>query len=320
MAADLAKLSALAAKEAPMALGSEPIVPGRVLLADGDGLAYFCAGKDGTSTQDAKLRLCNKVASARRACGAETVHILLTGRASHKGHRYAVATVKPYQGQRKNSRRPDNWEPLRHYLESGAPGIPFCQVTSTDVAEADDLFAHLTNGNVIYTQDKDMRMVPGLHLGWQDHRVVDTRHDPWCHVQKDVTYGRKWFWLQMLQGDTADNIPGLPKYKNEKGNYALCGEKTAESLLAWTENEAECAEFVSSLYASYYEEWEAALLEQAILLWMRRQPDSLFDCMQVEYGPLRYFRGSAKMQSAARAIREKVRTIEAMNAAQAETK
>jgi hypothetical protein len=311
--ADLAKLGAAAADKSPMALGSEPVVPGRLLLADGDGLAYFCAGKDGTSPYDSRSILANKVASARRASGAEGVRILLTARGSHKGHRYVIASVKPYQGQRKNSRRPANWDHLREHMEAGAPGLVSTTVEQVHDAEADDLFAKYAEGNVIYTQDKDMRMVPALHLDWQTHRIVDTRHAPWAMVQNDKLYGRKWFWMQMLHGDTADYIPGLPKYVNDKGNLAQCGEKTAETLLANFDNEPECAEFVKYLYQGYYkDDWAAAMLEQACLLWIRRSPSDWDDCLNNTYGPLRYF--YPEFLAAKHELGRRIQEAEALNA------
>ena len=67
-----------------MASGSVPVLPGRVLLVDGDGLAYYCAGKDGSSVGDARRALNDKVESAARLVSAERVVILLTGSGSHK--------------------------------------------------------------------------------------------------------------------------------------------------------------------------------------------------------------------------------------------
>lgn len=306
---DFAKLGERAAATSPMALASEPPVPGRVLLADGDGLAYYCAGKDGTPPGDARSILASKLSAARRASGSESIKILLTAAESHKGHRYLVATVKPYQGQRVNSRRPNNWQNLREFMESGAPGMARTEVESTATAEADDLFAKYAEGNVVYTQDKDMRMVPALHLDWKTHRIVDTRHSPWELVQDDKVYGRKWFWLQILMGDTADYIPGLPKYKNEKGNFALVGEKTAEALLSGFDNEPDAASMVRSLYEGYYGDmWAARMFEQAVLLWIRRNPDNAADCLDQTYGPLRYFFND--MVAPATALGVKIKALE----------
>jgi hypothetical protein len=274
---------AAAAAATPMGNGSVPIVLGRTLFIDGDGLAYYCAGRDGTTAGEAREMLRNKIASARRASSAENVVVLLTASGSNKGHRYAIARAKPYQGQRVNSRRPANWQVLRDYMTSTDFPYP---VVSTSVAEADDLFAlnayQNPSGTVIYTQDKDMRMLPGWHLNWSDHRmyysgvvggsVIDSVFD-------GKQYGIKWFWLQMLQGDQADNIPGLPKYRPAPGDAPkLIGEATAAKELINHTNST-YPYHVASLYRSYYEDrWLVEMLEQAALLWLRRKPEAWDDC------------------------------------------
>lgn len=269
-----------------MAYGSVPITPGRVLLADGDGLAYYCSGNDETEPGQARMNLTEKLRIAQAACGAESACILLTAAGSHKGHRYAVARVKPYQGQRSSGRRPKNWQYLRELLDSGNIGdIP---VEATATAEADDLFGkHSTrlgvDNCVIYTQDKDMRMVPGLHLDWKEHRLITLR-DEFSLVRNELQYGRKWFWLQMLHGDSADNIPGLPRYINAKGTPTLCGEVTAGKLLSEAATEDIARSIVFGLYKGWYgeERWRAEVLEQAVLLWMRRGKDSAWhDVMDI---------------------------------------
>lgn len=273
----LAGLAARAASAEPQQGATAPVTPGRVLLADGDGLAYFCAGNDECDPGQARVNLVRQISAAQRASGSESVRLLLTGRGSHKGHRYALARVKPYQGQRSSGRHPKNWEYLRGLLETG--GVPH-PVLSTAVAEADDLFGRLGSElgwqNVVhYTQDKDMRMLPGWHLTWKTLRLTWVGTDTFEHVFDDKVYGRKWFWLQMLHGDTADNVPGLPKMTKPDGRQALCGEATAAKLLDGCTGEEEARAVVTGQYRAFYgDTWAVNMLEQAILLWMRRDPGS----------------------------------------------
>lgn len=265
----------------------EPIVPekvaNRLLLVDGDAMAYSCSGNADCSAGQARQNMVNTVGRAMRASGSSEAIILLTSRGSHKGHRYTVATVKPYQGQRSSGHRPSNWEFLRSVLESGS-AVNLPPVVQTTTAEADDLFGKYSRERgsenvVIYTQDKDMRMVPGWHLLWNkgepSEDMVYLPPDTYELLYADQVFGTKWFWLQMLHGDTADNIPGLPKYVNEKGKEALCGPATADKLLAAASNSDEARLIVRSLYKEYWGEgWEDMLLEQAILLWMRNDAGS----------------------------------------------
>lgn len=254
------------------------MVPGRVLLVDGDGLAYYCAGNDDTDPGQARVNLLNKLAEAKGAAGAESVRVLTTASGSTKGHRYAVARVKPYQGQRTNSRRPKNWGYLRQLLEGGFD--PRYPVELVGHAEADDLFGKYASEfgaeNVVhFTQDKDMRMLPGWHMEWRELRLTYVPEGCYDHVFNDKQYGLKWFWLQMLHGDSVDSVPGLPKYIKPNGKAALCGEDTAGKLLADCVDSAEARATVQGLYAGFYpDDWQTQLLEQAVLLWMRRDAKS----------------------------------------------
>jgi hypothetical protein len=258
-------------------------VAGRTLLCDGDGLAYYCAGNDDTSSGMARRNLETKIESAMRASGADKVVILATSAASHKGHRYAIASVKAYQGKRDHGRRPKNWQFMRELIERDP------RTTVTDTLEADDLFhinsVRLGDENVaLLTQDKDLRMVPGWHLNWDSHALVRVRPDTWEFEVDGKVFGRKFFWLQMLMGDTADNVPGLPKCWLDN-KQQQCGEARASRLLAGAANEQEAADIVANQYLRYYEgQAPTHFMEQACLLWMRRS-DRLFDCI-LPGGPL----------------------------------
>lgn len=256
-------------------------VEGRVLLVDGDSLAYACAGNDETLPGEARLKLLDRLASAMRASGSTSCRILLTDPASDKGKRYAIATVKPYQGNRDSSHKPKNWSFLRDYLERPSAivgeGYRF-EVAPTVAAEADDLFGALVSelgweNCVLYVPDKDLRMVPGLHLHWSEHYITRVPEGAFEVIGKDgKVYGEKWFWLQMLQGDEADYVPGLPLYV-EAGKQKKVGPKTAEKLLADTGCRSDAGSRVFDLYTSYYGDAAGLqMAEQAVLLWMRRDP------------------------------------------------
>lgn len=272
---------------APMHSDAVPILQGRTLYVDGDGLAYACAGNDDTLPSEARARVREKLDSWRRASGSSKVVILLTGSGGTKGDRYAIARVKPYQGQRANSRRPKNWQVLRESLELGT----FGGLTILDFdREADDRFGQFgwadPENTVIATQDKDIRMVPGFHINWADHRMFYLPPNTYDMVHNGLQYGHKWFWMQMLMGDTADFIPGLPKV-GIGGKLKLCGEVTAGNILLSATTSEEAGRLVSHAYHSYYgDRWLVEMAEQACLLWMRMGKDAnWFEALAPE-GPL----------------------------------
>lgn len=312
---DLAAIKARAATSTPMSLGSVPVLQGRVIYMDGDGLAYYCAGNDETLLGEARQRLADKIESMKATSGAESSSVLLTGSGSHKGHRYAVARVKPYQAQRSNSRRPANWQGLRNLLDDGFFGDT---VKRTVTAEADDLFGHYGHADpersVIATQDKDMRMVPGWHIDWVANLMHYVPPGTYDLTHNDKQYGTKWFWLQMLHGDTADHIPGLPWWADSKGKLKRCGEVTAQAMLAGTMSDAEALAVVHEAYRSYYKERALVeMMEQAVLLWMRRDAESRwYDCLQPG-GPLyptRTWHDNDEFFKAYLEIKDRIDTVE----------
>lgn len=328
---DLKALGAKAAAAQPMGYGSVPVVHQRTLLVDGDGLCYYCAGNDDTDIGTARRNLIDRVKRAAELVGAGQIKILVTGAGSHKGHRYAIARVKPYQGQRAGSRRPKNWQGLRDLLDSGILRGGSWQVETTYTAEADDLFGFYAYNDpdnaVILTQDKDMRMLPGTHLDWVTNRVHVVEHGLATVRQEhimynrtvvdsvfnDKQYGHKWFWLQMLHGDTADNIPGLPKYQARIGVFKPVGEVTASTLVEVAPTHADS---VVGAYFSYYgQRWLVEMLEQACLLWMRRDPKNWADC--AEYGgPMYQFTDHEYWPAAYAEIEQRVRQADELNAIQ----
>lgn len=273
-----------AAESSPQRGSRATLEPGRVLLADGDGLAYYCAGNDDCLPGQARVNLLGRLREAQAAAGAESVRVLVTAQGSNKGHRYAVARVYPYQGKRDKGRRPKNWHYLRQLLEAGFDDRYPVDLTGT--AEADDLFGRYATAygaeNVVhYTQDKDMRMIPGWHMEWKTLRMTFVPEGTFEHTFNDLLYGRKWFWMQMLHGDDTDHIPGLPRLVKPDGKEAKLGKVTAAKLLADCKTDADARATVVGLYRAYYpDDYEVQLLEQGILLWMRRDFHSgLLDVM-----------------------------------------
>jgi DNA polymerase-1 len=242
-----------------------PTVSGFTLHMDGDYLAYYCAGNDDCEPGRARQNAMGRIDATRRLCGAESVTLHLSSAACTKANRYLIATVKAYQGQR-TGRKPKNWAYLRDVLEhyEGPNFKPKLWMTR----EADDGMAYCANQArvAISTRDKDMRMLPGLHINWMTYELTEVKRGEYDVIGTDgLQYGRKWFYLQLLQGDTADNIPGLPKLFGKQ-----CGEATGQKYLASATTPENAYDFVQTAYADFYGPlWPDALAEQAALLWLR---------------------------------------------------
>lgn len=289
---DVAAYAAQAAAAKPMPLVNVPSpTEGLVAHVDGDFCAYNCAGSDDTDPGQARRNLLAKLDSIKFASGATAVVVHLTDRASTKGERFLAATVKPYQGQRNSGRKPKNWDVLREYMET-YEGDKF-RVKNWMTREADDGIAYVAHHAaqagklaVICTADKDMRMLPGRHVVWKTRQLVEVPFNAFEVIGQDGNvYGHKWFWLQMIQGDTADNIPGIP----------LKGEVFAAKMLHNVQDNLHAYLAVSVAYHDKYgDDWADRFVEQAALLWLRTDRHAeLLDFLTVIPSPAQEVLGAA---------------------------
>lgn len=100
-------------------------------------------------------------------------------------------------------------------------GEPNCSVFQE--IEADDIISITARGNmlegrdyVVCSVDKDLRQVPGKHY-WPWHPTPEK-----VSAVVTVEEAERNFWMQAIQGDSSDKIPGCPGV----------GPKTAEKVLA----------------------------------------------------------------------------------------
>jgi|TARA_Y100000296_G_scaffold83949_1_gene116067 hypothetical protein len=143
------------------------------------------------------------------------------------------ATIRKYKGNRKQP-PPLHFEVAREYLiKHWAAGV------YDD--EADDAIAiratHLQDEHsylqdpVICAIDKDLDNVPGWHYNWKKDHLYEVSPEE----------ALRNFYTQVLEGDGADNILGLPncapstvaKYGLRKG-LSGCGAKSAEKIINQT--------------------------------------------------------------------------------------
>lgn len=307
---ELNALMAAAAERSPMPF-TEVRQPNRHIVAhiDGDYAAYFCSGGDDMEPGTARSVVIDRVRHVKHITGAERVVMHLTAHDSTKGDRFLVAESQPYQGQRNTGRKPRNWQFLREFMETydGEHFEPKLWTTR----EADDGIAHVCHAvaqqknilHVVHTADKDMRMFAGTHCAWKDYQLTDVPLGTYDLIGKDgKQYGHKWFWMQMLMGDAADHIPGLPKV----------GEVGAAKLLAGTRSNAEALGVVTGKYRELLgDRYLRYFAEQAVLLWMRTDRDAnlLNVCTLGCFGP----RHVAAFNELATRVAADRRKLEALN-------
>ena len=213
-------------------------------------------------TNDKKL---NGTLNKRRKRNGEEEHPYIPN------FREAISKKKVYKGTRKGE-KPFHFDNLTIYMLDNYTTIV------AEGLEADDMMsvyqcARLDKADtVICSRDKDLRITPGLHFGWPCGKqpqfgpvVIDELGYIEVVKGKIKGGGLKFFYSQILTGDTVDNIPGLEG----------CGPVKAFKLLNECGSEEELFKATSEAYKAKYGEdiWRDDMLEQALLVWMVRDID-----------------------------------------------
>lgn len=172
--------------------------------------------------------------------------LFLTGK---QNFRYDIAVTAPYKGNRKDTPKPTHLPLLREYLQTA------WGASVSEGQEADDDISiratELGDECIITSIDKDFLQVPGWHYNF---------------VKKEKKYvtpeeGLRFFYRQILMGDSADNIKGMPRV----------GAVRSEKMLAPLKTELEfyqcCVEGMG----------KERVLENARLLWLRREPNQVWE-------------------------------------------
>ena len=291
---DLAEIGKLAAESAPLDVSC---IKGRMLQLDADFGCYECAWLDKSLNENIR-QLKDLVETCRTMAKAEFVNVHTT--LGMKGGRNQIATVKIYQEKRGADRDPAKTarvHALRNFLANynnentfSVPNLFKEADDSLTMMQLERIAKYGVQSSVIMSGDKDLWMVEGLHCTQKTgefYSVVGYGRTAWRDVgnskPKLVGEGTSWFWHQMLHGDGADNIAGLPKLSgkllnrylpnktyNAKRPAQACGEAKSFAVLHGVTSDKEACKRVFEAYNDFYPNAVEMLVEQAFLLWMRR--------------------------------------------------
>jgi len=176
--------------------------------------------------------------------------VYLTG---SNNFRNKIATLQEYKGNRKLTAKPQHYEACRDRAIKKHRAVVINDMEADDelAIRSEELLA-MGKTPVLVTIDKDLKQVGGWYYDW---------------VKKELEFiepleAKRYFYIQMLMGDSSDNIPGLPDV----------GPKTAAKLLSKCRSEEEMWRVVKD---SYNKLWtlgkvDEALQEIGTLLWMQR--------------------------------------------------
>lgn len=162
--------------------------------------------------------------------------------------RFDIATIQPYKGNRV-SEKPYHFDAIKNFVEEvyGAK-----RVYGVEVDDAVGILAQ--PGDLIISQDKDLLQLPGLH-----------KH-PVSGLEQEVTEieGLRSFYVQVLVGDSSDNVPGL---------YGVGASSSYVKSIKKMETEVEMYDLVAKMYTQRFGSyWKLFLKENMMLLWLLRDP------------------------------------------------
>ncbi len=241
--------------------------------------------EQGFTMEDGKLQKLIRVEPVAFAChtvknminemmadiDADAHQVYLTS-TDKSNYRFDIAKTKVYKGNRKAA-KPVHYDAIRDYLTK------YWNAAIITGMEADDAMGieQYTNGRgfgcdavtIICTIDKDLDMIPGWHYNFVTKELYET-DDPGTlelseNRRKLKGGGLLWFYAQILLGDSADNIPGLPGF----------GPVKVYDVLYDCKDEREMVRNVYSQYTKQMPKLDAIerLKEVADLLWILRKPD-----------------------------------------------
>lgn len=230
------------------------IIPDSELIFDADIACYVNSWPEQALSTDIK-NLRRHIEVKRLMAGCEYVRVYTTN--GGKAGREDIAKVKKYQVGRSVSdpAKKARVEALRAYLRDYRTKsvLPEPQWE----IEADDAMSIRQRENIeagrvskIMTVDKDLDMVPGIHINYETYEEIehpDGYGEIWIEkrglpkskggngVQSKVKgKGTSFFWAQLLMGDGADDIPGLPLLQTRLLNRYRPTKETAKLLKANT--------------------------------------------------------------------------------------
>jgi len=176
------------------------------------------------------------------------------------GTNYRNDVAEDYKANRRDVKKPEHLKAVDAYLRKHWNAI-------TVTGEEDDDALGYTQYNseeptVICTNDKDLNGIPGAHWDFTKPSMDDEPVKMWTEVESN-----RFFYTQLLVGDSTDNIPGLYKTTGKmaraKVKAPLQEMNTPEEMYAHVR-----AVYVESGVG--FEDIDETLTKIGQLLWIRR--------------------------------------------------
>ena len=161
--------------------------------------------------------------------GDVEMDIFLSGKTNFRND---LATIKVYKGNRDPLHKPHWYDEIKKYLKD------VWDAEEVENLEADDILADIQDsapelkGSCIVSTDKDLDQIAGWHYNW----VKDTLYE----VSVEQAIHSKY--IQILTGDSTDNIEGIPGV----------GPVGAEKCLEWCSSIDDYEQAIKEEYEHFF--------------------------------------------------------------------
>lgn len=197
------------------------------------------------------------------------------------GFRKEIATIKPYKGNRK-SPRPYHYDTALEYTVSNYRHDVQRRYEADDICCMDqEAFIAVGWPSVMVHIDKDLNMMPGWHYNPTKEKLYFVTEEQ----------GVRNFFRQLMTGDAVDNIGGIPGVGPKGAEKVL--DVYLEDVFGMITSPMKCEALginlkhdVLELYQQAFDKGKFpdhivtasdAMLENARLLWMIREPGTMWD-------------------------------------------
>jgi 5'-3' exonuclease len=232
-----------------------------IALIDGDTIVYRVGFASDSDDLSVAIHRCDSMLDGiLEATQRQRFHLYLTD--SENNFR---RTIWPLYHANRKAEKPRWYNEIKEYLYTE------WKAELAEGQEADDaLGIAQTKDTIICSIDKDLKQIPGEHYNFVTQEFTK--------VTKEE--GIRWFYKQLMMGDTVDNIQGIPGI----------GKVKAENFLSYFEQSGNqpyaerLYSGVRNLYHNKFEEMNLTtqeiddiILRNARLLYIRKRKDELWN-------------------------------------------
>lgn len=234
----------------------------KTLLLDGDTFVFSAASTVERPVQwdenlwtlhanldEAIARLDSQIDAVKERLGSNELVVAL----SSDGDRWRPKVMPTYKANRKASRKPVVYGPLREYV------MEVYRTYLKPTLEGDDVLGilathpHLIPGEkVVVAIDKDLKTIPGTLYNYGHDTLVEV-----SEVAADL-----YFYSQVLTGDATDGYPGCPGVGPKRAEKILSEHLHAED--GWYTTPAEVWEAIVGAYRKAGLSEEVALMNARV--------------------------------------------------------